>query len=117
MPGVLKCDVLRHAWHDVDSPWFVKRDWPRCDCLSMRCERCDRERRDVISLNTGDVVSRRYIAPPGYVKYARDERPTMAEFRLLLLTERAKQARKEMRKEVLAARKARQGVTVGIRAS
>jgi hypothetical protein len=26
MPRVLKCDVLRHAWDDVESLWFVKKD-------------------------------------------------------------------------------------------
>lgn len=107
MPGTLRCDVLRHAWHDVESPWFRKRDNPGCDCFSLRCERCDKERRDIISLASGDVVSRRYINPPGYVRYPRGERPSMGEFRVLLLSERARAARAALRKEVVAARKSR----------
>jgi hypothetical protein len=66
---------------------------------------------------TGDLVSRRYVAPPGYEKYGRDEIPTMAEFRLMLLSQRVQETRATLRRQVLAERKARRGITVGIRAS
>lgn len=117
MPRVLKCDVLRHAWDDVESPWFVKKDWPRCDCFTFRCQRCDRERRDVFDKATGDLVSRRYVAPAGYERYGRNETPTMGEFRLMLLSQRVQAARSGLRRQVLAERKTRRSATVGIRAS
>ena len=84
----LVCDTLRHAWDLVDSNWVPMFGTP----VTLRCMRCGTERRDTID-NRGDVSSRRYVKPPGWAKYPKGTRPTHAEFRLMLISQRVKEAR------------------------
>lgn len=65
--------------------------------MTCRCERCGTERRDVIGTNTGELVSRRYVYPDGYLYGADDYKPTADEIRLMWVTrhiERAKTPRR-----------------------
>jgi hypothetical protein len=72
--------LLRHAWHEVPSDWTPEFGVP----FTVRCERCNTERRDALQRNTGEVLSRRYIQPIGY-KIEGDQRPKLVDFRLAWL--------------------------------
>lgn len=73
-----QCRLLGHAWHDVPSDWTPEFGFP----ITVRCERCNMERRDSCSTTTGDLMSRRYTYPVGY-RIPRDvEKPTRSDFRL-----------------------------------
>jgi len=73
--------MLRHSWHETDSTWFEGSDGTP---FTIRCERCDTERRDVLGTNTGDLVSRHYIYPTGY-RIDPAARPKIVDFRLAWL--------------------------------
>lgn len=80
---------MGHAWDVVDSNhWTASFGTP----LTGRCMRCGEERRDQIGSN-GRVVNRRYVMPDWYVKYGKYERPTRADFRLMLIQQRIREAR------------------------
>ena len=86
------CRLLGHLWHIVPSDWTPRYGDP----MTTRCERCDIERRDEINRNTGDVESRRYTYPDGYL-FQRDEYETLprrADFRLTWLMNEIKRNRK-----------------------
>jgi hypothetical protein len=87
-----RCRTFGHAWFDVDSDWKPSLGTP----LTLRCERCTMERRDTISRNSGALITRHYYRPPAY-QYAKGERPSMAEFRLMVLSSRINEARRERR--------------------
>lgn len=76
--------MLRHAWHEVPSDWTNNMGPSEGVPFTVKCERCDMERRDILGTNTGEVVSRRYIQPVGYHIDSADpdERPTIVDFRL-----------------------------------
>lgn len=57
-----QCRLLGHSWHTVPSDWTAEYGVP----MTVRCERCDMERRDQVSRATGMVEARRYVAPTGY---------------------------------------------------
>jgi len=81
--------LIRHAWHIVPSDWTPTMGEP----FTVRCERCGTERRDQIGRNTGELVSRRYLYPDGYL-YGRDDyKPNADEVRLLWLKHHIEQAR------------------------
>jgi hypothetical protein len=81
--------LIRHAWHIVPSDWTPVGGEP----FTVRCERCNTERRDTIGRNTGELVSRRYVYPDGYL-YGRDDyKPTADEVRLMWVTRHIEQAR------------------------
>lgn len=72
--------LIRHAWHIVPSDWTSRFGGEQ---FTVRCERCGTERRDVIGTHTGELVTRRYIYPDGYL-YGRDDyKPNADEVRLL----------------------------------
>jgi hypothetical protein len=53
--------------------------------MTVRCERCNMERRDSISRATGDVMSRRYTYPTGYQFTNLDDpttRPSRTDWRM-----------------------------------
>lgn len=78
------CRLLGHQWHVVPSDWTPRYG----EAMTTRCERCDIERRDEINRNTGEVESRRYSYPDGYLfsRDTDDERlPSRVDFRLLWL--------------------------------
>jgi hypothetical protein len=52
--------------------------------FTVRCERCNCERRDTVQRNTGDVLARRYLYPIGY-SIEGDDRPKLVDFRLAWL--------------------------------
>ena len=90
-----KCrGMLRHAWHSVDSNhWFVAAlPSPSAVPFTIRCERCDTERRDVIDSN-GEVVSRRYVYPVGYKIDQEEGAPKIREFRQQWLMETVREMR------------------------
>jgi hypothetical protein len=76
----IRCRTLGHAWIDVDSTWTPSWGIP----LTLRCERCDMERRDTIN-NAGELSTRRYTRPLGYLYTKDDPTPTRSQFRLMLL--------------------------------
>jgi hypothetical protein len=52
--------------------------------MTMRCERCNMERRDAVGRYTGMIESRRYVQPEGYEISLEEgyDRPTRVDFRL-----------------------------------
>jgi hypothetical protein len=62
------CRLLGHAWHEVPSDWTPLFGVP----MTVRCERCDMERRDSVHRIDGRVLSRRYTYPVGYT-FARSD--------------------------------------------
>jgi hypothetical protein len=85
---MIKCRTYGHGWEEADIPWETplgNRVWRYR--LSLRCVRCDTVRHDLIDA-LGDVVQRDYRYHDEY-KYAYDELPTRAEFRVMLLGSRS----------------------------
>jgi len=81
--------LIRHSWHIVPSDWTPMFGTP----FTVRCERCNTERRDTLGTNTGEVLSRRYVYPDGYL-YGRDDyKPTADEVRLLWIQREIEHAR------------------------
>lgn len=87
----LRCNTVNHAWDDQPSDWNPAYGTP----MLWRCIRCSAERRDVVNA-FGQVVSRRYVYPPGY-SYSKGERPSRSDFRMMLLAERMKENRAKRR--------------------
>lgn len=62
----MKCKgAYRHAWDDYHPIGMTPPSigWR----LSLRCTRCTMERHDVIHARTGQLLSREYRRPEGYV--------------------------------------------------
>jgi len=77
------CRLLGHLWHVVPSDWTPTFGVP----MTVRCERCNIERRDTLGRHTGHVESRRYTYPAGY-NFHRDngtDLPRRDDFRLAWL--------------------------------
>lgn len=69
--------------------------------MTTRCERCDIERRDEVNRHTGDVESRRYQYPDGYLfshDSDDDELPRRVDFRLAWIGEQVEAQRDKRRK-------------------
>jgi hypothetical protein len=77
------CRTWGHAWDPGWEPSSITPGPVWRNRLSARCTRCTTERIDAIGA-LGDVMQRHYNYPDGY-RYARNERPTRSEFRLMLL--------------------------------
>ena len=86
--------MLRHAWHEVPSDWALPLDGVT---YTVRCERCDTERRDILGANTGEVESRRYFYPPGY-HIDQQDKPKIVDFRLAWLDDHMAQMRADRKK-------------------
>lgn len=87
--------ILRHAWDEVDSDWASpNRDGTTP--MTLRCQRCGTERRDVIDRN-GEVAHRRYIYPIGY-HIDGDEKPRIIDFRHAWLDDRMAELREERKR-------------------
>ena len=87
-----ECRLLGHLWHVVPSDWKSDLGVP----MTTRCERCDIERRDSVNRNTGEVVSRRYAYPDGYLfshVEEGDDLPRRVDFRLAWLNNEIKSLR------------------------
>lgn len=91
----LRCHTFGHAWFDADSDWKTDLGTP----WTLRCERCGTERREVIG-SSGRLVSRHYHYPDGY-RYGKD-RPTRDEFRVMMLSQRIREARATRKKRSTA---------------
>ena len=85
--GYIRCNAIGHAWHDYDSAWKPQFGIP----LTLRCERCGMERRDTIN-DHGLLLGRHYYKPSKW-KYPKHQRPSKAEFRVLLIAQRIAEAR------------------------
>lgn len=90
------CRLLGHSWHPVPSDWTPLFGEP----MTVRCERCDMERRDSVERGTGFVLARRYTYPTGYQfnDIEADNRPTRATFRSLWLDDQLAKVREERKK-------------------
>jgi hypothetical protein len=86
--GFIRCNTMGHAWHDYDSNWSTDMGTP----LTLRCERCGTERRDVVGA-FGQLVYRHYQYPNFY-RYSRGTRPTRSDFRVMLLTQRLQEQKR-----------------------
>lgn len=84
-----ECRLFGHAWHPVPSDWTPEIGSP----ITVRCERCDMERRDTCTRDTGELMSRRYTYPVGY-RIPRAETPTRSEFRLWFISAHTTKRRK-----------------------
>jgi len=73
---------------DFDSNWKPTLGVP----LTVRCERCGRERRDTIN-DWGDLIARHYWPTKPALSYQKGMRPTRSEFRRMLLAQRLAEAR------------------------
>jgi hypothetical protein len=92
VPDYTRCRTIGHAWYDYDSADWAEDYWAQFgDPMTLRCERCSMERREVWA-QSGRLVHRDYIRPTGYL-YGRGERPTKDDFRLMMLSLRLKEAR------------------------
>jgi hypothetical protein len=70
--------------------------------MTLRCERCDMERRDTLNVNTGDIVQRRYVQPEGYHIQRNgpdDELPRIVDFRLAWIERHVDEVRERLRAE------------------
>lgn len=86
--GFLRCNTYQHAWDEYEnSDYRPKFGTP----FVLRCERCGTERRESWGRH-GELLSRYYRYPRGY-KYAKGERPTRPDFRVMLLTQRILESR------------------------
>ena len=86
--NALRCATIGHAWFDFDSNWKPTLGVP----LTVRCERCGRERRDTIN-DWGDLIARHYWPTKPTLSYQKGMRPTRSEFRRMLLAQRLAEAR------------------------
>lgn len=92
--GFVRCGTLGHSWHDYDTVgWSTTMGTP----LTLRCERCGTERRDVIGAY-GQLVYRHYAYPQNY-KYPKGQRPSRSQFRMMLLMKRMEEARDKRTKK------------------
>lgn len=78
--GYVRCRTIGHSWFDYDSNWETSMGYP----LTLRCERCGTERRDVIG-TYGQLVSRHYHKPENYDLTPGEERLNRSDFRLILM--------------------------------
>jgi hypothetical protein len=92
LAGALRCATLGHAWFDVDSTWKPSFGVP----LTVRCERCGRERRDTLNAY-GEVAARHYWPRKPKLTYQKGHRPSRSEFRRMLLAQRLAESREARR--------------------
>lgn len=87
---MIRCRVARHMWDDFEPTEMRSPSWGTR--VSFRCLRCASERHDVYD-SLGEVGYRRYIYVEGY-QYAKGERPSAAEFRVMLMKEQRRERRR-----------------------
>ena len=100
------CRLLGHLWHVVPSDWTPSFGVP----MTVRCERCNVERRDTLNRNTGAIESRRYVDIPHDYHFHRNgiDLPRRDDFRLAWLEGEVTALRKQ-RQERAAKQKERVG--------
>lgn len=90
--GYGECRLIRHSWHIVPSDWTPEFGVP----MTLRCERCNTERRMAFNRNTGGIETSRYIYPTGYNFHRNGmEVPTSTDFRLAWLEDQVTNMRKQ----------------------
>lgn len=91
------CRLLGHLWHVVPSDWKATIGHP----MTVRCERCNIERRDQIGSNTGEVVARKYQYPEGYLFHRENgtELPRRDDFRLAWLEHEVTKVRQHRKRK------------------
>ena len=77
----VRCHAYLHAWDDIP----VTKTHPDGPSFWLRCVRCITERHDVVHAFTGELLHRRYIYPPGYLRSKDEPKVSRAEWRLELL--------------------------------
>lgn len=82
-------NVAGHAWHSIPS---TKRP-PFGDYVWWRCERCDWERWDIVNPHNGELMSRRMVPPPGWIKWE-GPKQSMSDKRLIMLANAKRNKRK-----------------------
>lgn len=78
MDPFVECRVLGHAW-DKFTPVY-RSNFKELE--HFRCVRCTSEKHEAINIY-GDIIYRKYDYVEGY-QYAKDERPTRAQMRLMM---------------------------------
>lgn len=97
------CRLVGHQWFHVDMPSDIKLD-PNllrfAVPMTLSCETCNTLRIDMVSKSTGDVESRRYIRPAGYLFTRENDMPLprRADWRLGWLDKHIAEMREERRK-------------------
>lgn len=92
--GYIRCRAIGHSWHDYDSThWRPQFGTP----LTLRCERCGMERRDVLAVN-GRLINRYYLRPQRYQMDRGEIRPSRDDFRIMLLAIRGERKQQQRRK-------------------
>lgn len=85
------CKLFGHAWYEVPSDWTPLGGGTP---MQFQCDRSGCIKREIWGEMTGEVISRRYEYPEGYV-YARDEeRPSKGDMRLEYVLRQITEARK-----------------------
>ena len=87
-PPNLDCRLFGHSWDPVPSDWTPSFGVP----MTLRCMRCTMERRDICQ-RTGELLSRRYTYPEGYLYNRAEERPTRVDFRRMWLDQHLREVR------------------------
>lgn len=87
------CRAIGHAWYEVpdDAQWSTRRVWRHR--MVLQCERCDMRRFDGVDA-FGNVGHRHYEPPNGY-SYPKDNVPTRADFRLMMVKPKRKRRRRD----------------------
>jgi hypothetical protein len=93
------CRLLGHAWHEVPSDWNPPAG---VEPMTVRCERCDMERRDQIDAINGTIVpnGRKYTRPNGYLfskSQDMQDPPKRVDFRLAWISDQIDKRRVERR--------------------
>jgi hypothetical protein len=60
---MITCQTIGHAWFAADA---VRRPKLGGNQLTLRCERCDCVREDVVNDRGGQLLGRSYMHPDGY---------------------------------------------------
>lgn len=79
--GFAECKALGHAWDEYDPRDAGGRARWR---LTLRCARCGTTRHDDLD-HYGELEGRQYAYPDGY-RDARDDKPSRAALRLMLVS-------------------------------
>ena len=108
-PTFVRCRTFGHAWDDVDPTDTEQTDFDilwggltgnsEVSLLVTACPRCTMRRMDVVGSAQGNLRSRRYLYPEGYLMSKGEHRPKRAEFRVQLLADRLAMAKRKRGKK------------------
>lgn len=100
---------LQHSWYESDVDFEPPHGGTP---FTFRCERegCGRIKRESYGENSGQLIYRRYLDPPNWIKYPRGEAPRVEELRLEWIQMHIVEARKSRPAATTVARKRLQSV-------